>query len=139
MRRTAQSVLLLGSLVWCLAIAAAPLFDLTYVYLFFSTICHQIAGRSWHLSGEPLGLCIRCTSISMGFLCGLLLLRAPNVRWLKISITITAIEWLLAFTLMDSATLRTLTGLLLGATAAPIVRAGMEEAFTRMRTAHESM
>ena len=139
MKGLAHSLVLLCTVIWCLAIAAVPLFHLEPVYLFFSTICHQLPDRSWHLYGEPLGLCIRCTSISLGFLGGLLLLRAPNVRWLKISITITAMQWLLAVTVVDSETLRVLTGLLLGAAAAPIVRAGMEETFIRVRTAHESM
>jgi uncharacterized membrane protein len=135
----AQSALLVCATVWCLAIVAAPLFHLTPVYLFFSTICHQILERSWHLNGVPLGLCIRCTSISLGFLTGLLLLRQPNVRWLKISIVITALEWFFALTVLDSETLRSLSGLLLGATAAPIVRTGVEEMLMRLRTAHEPM
>jgi uncharacterized membrane protein len=138
-KRSVQLALILCSTVWCLAIVAAPLLELTPVYLFFSTICHQIPSRSWHIHGLQLGLCIRCTSLSLGFLGGLLLLRVPNVRWLKISIAITALEWLLAVTVVDSETLRVLSGLLLGAIAAPVVRTGLEETFIRVRTAHESM
>jgi uncharacterized membrane protein len=138
-KRPAQSALVVCTLLWCLAIVAVPLWDLTPVYLFFSTICHQIPSRSWHIYGEPLGLCIRCTAISFGFLSGLLVLRTPNVRWLKIAIAITAAEWLLAVAIVDLETLRALSGLLLGAAAAPIVRAGVEETFMRVRTAHESM
>ena len=62
-----------------------------------------------------------------------------HVRWLKISIAITAMQWLLAVTVMDSELLRVLSGLLLGATAAPVIRTGVEEMFSRVRTAHESM
>ena len=139
MRRPIRLALILCTVLWCLAIVLAPLFHLAPVYLFFSKICHQLPTRSWHLYGEQLGLCIRCTSLSLGFLGGLLLLRVPNVRWLKISIAITALEWLLASTVMDSETLRVLSGLLLGATAAPVIRTGVEEMFVRARTAHESM
>lgn len=138
-KRPVKLALILCTTVWCLAIFLAPLFDLAPVYLFFSRVCHQLPARSWHLYGHQLGLCIRCTSLSLGFLGGLLLLRVPNVRWLKISIAITALEWLLAFTVMDSETLRVLSGLLLGATAAPVIRTGVEELFIRVRTAHESM
>jgi uncharacterized membrane protein len=134
-----QPALVGCTIIWCLAIVAVPLLDLTPVYLFFSTICHQIPSRSWHIYGEPLGLCIRCTAISFGFLSGLLVLRAPNVRWLKIAIAITAGEWLLSAALVDLETLRVVSGLLLGSAAAPIVRAGIEEMFMRVRTAHESM
>jgi uncharacterized membrane protein len=96
-------------------------------------------GPSWHLFGEPLGLCIRCTSISLGFLGGLLLLRASNVRWLKIAIVTTGMQWLLALTILDSEFLRVISGLFLGATAAPIIRDGIEDLFIRVRTAHDSM
>ena len=139
MRGPAQYLLIVCTAVWCLAIVAVPLLDLAPLALFFSTICHQLPARSWHLLGEPLGLCIRCTSISLGFLCGLFLLRIPNVRWFKLAIVITVLEWLVALTVIDSETLRALSGLMLGAVAAPIVRAGVEEMFIRVRTAHESM
>ena len=129
-----------GAATWCLAIVAAPYFHLAPVYLFFSTICHQLPGRSWHLHGEPLAACIRCTSIYVGFLAGLVVLRTPNVRWLKLAATITLMEWLVAAAVFDSEILRVLSGVLLGATAAPIVRTGVEEMLTRsVRTAHESM
>ena len=139
MRGPAQSVLIVCTALWCLAILAVPLFNAAPLALFFSVICHQIPARSWHLLGEPLGLCIRCTSISLGFFCGLLLVRMPHVRWFKLAIVINLVEWLLALTVIDSETLRALSGLMLGAVAAPIIRAGVKEMFIRVRTAHESM
>jgi uncharacterized membrane protein len=136
----ARAALLLGTTVWCLAIVAAPLFHLTPVYLFFSAICHQLPTRSWHLHGEPLAVCIRCTAIYWGFLAGLLVLSKPSARFFKIALVVTGAEWLLAFVLFDSQILRALSGLLLGASAAPIVRTGVGEMFVkRVRTAHESM
>jgi uncharacterized membrane protein len=136
----ARAALLFGTTVWCLAIVAAPLFHLTPIYLFFSAICHQLPSRSWHFHGEPLAVCIRCTAIYWGFLAGLLALSKPSARLFKIALAVTAVEWLLAFVLFDSEILRALSGLLLGASAAPIVRTGVEELFAkRVRTAHEPM
>jgi uncharacterized membrane protein len=139
-KRYVHVILLLAAAVWCLAIVAAPAFQLGSVYFFFSTICHQLPTRSWHIHQGQLGLCIRCSAISFGFLTGFLLLRTPKVRWLKYAIAITAGQWLLAVTLLDSEVLRALSGVLLGATAAPIVRRGVEEMFVNgVKTVHEPM
>jgi hypothetical protein len=135
-----RSLLILGATLWCLAIVAAPIFQLTPIYAVFSAICHQLPARSWHIHGEALAVCIRCAAIYFGFLAGLLILSKPNARWFTIAAGITAAEWLLAFAVFDSAILRALSGILLGASAAPIVRTGVEEMFARrVRTAHESM
>lgn len=140
MSSSARAALLFGTTAWCLAIVAAPLFHLTPIYQIFSAVCHQLPTRSWHIHGEPLAVCIRCTSIYYGFLAGLLTLSKPGARWFRIAVAITAAEWLIAFALFDSEILRALSGLLLGASAAPIVRTGVEEMFAkRVRTAHESM
>lgn len=67
--------------LWCTAIIAAPLFTAwagawqpagEVLYRFFHQICHQFEGRSFHLSGEPLAVCARCSSIYFGFLVGVL-------------------------------------------------------------------
>jgi uncharacterized membrane protein len=135
-----RAALILGTSIWCLAIVAAPLFHLTPIYAVFAAICHQLPARTWHIHGEPLAACIRCTSIYYGFLAGLLVLSKPNARWFRVAVIVTAAEWLLAFAVFDSAILRALSGILLGASAAPLVRTGVEELFTkRVRTAHESM
>ncbi len=140
MNASSRAVLLFGTTVWCLAIVAAPLFHLTPIYLIFSAICHQLPDRSWHIHGEPLAACIRCTAIYYGFLAGLLTLSNPNARLFKIALVITAAEWLLALVVFDSEVLRALSGVLLGASAAPIVRIGVEEMLARKgRTANESM
>jgi uncharacterized membrane protein len=66
---------------WCAGIIAAPLLthanlikSADLVYSFFSHICHQEDARSFHVEGEKLGVCIRCTAIYFGFLAGLLLM-----------------------------------------------------------------
>ena len=43
------------------------------VYQFFHPICHQVEDRSFHILGEPLAVCIRCSSIYFAFLGGVLL------------------------------------------------------------------
>ena len=136
MTRFLRPILILFAGLWCLAILAAPLLGSFPLYAFFSFICHQLPDRSWHLGGEPLGVCIRCTAISFGFLFGLLLGRGASASWFKWALAISICEWLL----LDVGTLRALTGLALGLTAAPIILTGVEEMFTlRIRTAHESM
>jgi uncharacterized membrane protein len=139
-KRQVRKALVLAAAAWCLAIVAAPVFQFGSVYLFFSTICHQLPARSWHIHQGQLGLCIRCTAISVGFLAGFLFLQAPNVDRLKFAIAVTAMQWLLAVALLDSEVLRALSGVLLGASAAPIVRRGVEEMFVYgVKTAHEPM
>jgi hypothetical protein len=70
---------------------------------------------------------------------GLPLVRTTRVGWFKIALALTGIQWLLAIMILDSEVLRVLSGVVLGATAAPIIREGFEELFTKTRTAHESM
>lgn len=136
-RPAALLFLISTTVVLCLAIVAAPAFHLTPLYSLFSLLCHQQPARSWHIQGEPLAVCIRCTSIYSGFLAGLLVLRTPNIRWLKLALAATAMEWALAQVILDLAVLRSITGLLLGGVAAPFVVAGVEQMFTRLT--HESV
>ncbi|MEX1137915.1 MAG: DUF2085 domain-containing protein [Bacteroidota bacterium] len=63
-------ILMLGLVgLWCMAFVAAPLLRLleiplaTFLYSLFSEVCHQFPGRSLHLGGEPLAVCVRCSSI----------------------------------------------------------------------------
>lgn len=75
-KRVYMTILLI-ILIWCLLIFAAPaLWDLGGVfskvslltYQLFSTTCHQLDDRSFHIFGFRLGVCSRCTSIYIGFL-----------------------------------------------------------------------
>jgi uncharacterized membrane protein len=121
------SALLIGSTVWCLAILAAPLTGAPWIYEFFSRICHQDPSRSWYLLGHPLPVCIRCASI---YFAGTLSLWAglkPNSRWLRASLAIMAAEFILARLVVDAAALRSLSGILVGLSAAPFVKQGIEE------------
>lgn len=78
--RLTYAVILSGSALWCALIVSAPaalsapeLRPLSgLVYAFFSPLCHQISARSFHLFGEPLAVCARCSSIYFGFFLGAL-------------------------------------------------------------------
>lgn len=121
------AALLAASTLWCLAIVAAPLFGWSSIYAFFSLICHQQPARSWHLHGEPLAVCIRCASIYFAFAASLWIGLRMNVRWLRLSVLFLACEFLFARFVFDAAWLRSISGVLVGAAAAPFVRAGIEE------------
>ena len=48
-------------------------------------ICHQIPARTFHIDGEPLPLCARCTGIYLGALLGLVGLTLTG-RWRAVSL-----------------------------------------------------
>jgi uncharacterized membrane protein len=122
-----KKTLLILSTLWCLSILAAPLLGLSWVYEFFSRICHQEPERSWQLFGRSLPVCIRCTSIYIAFTISLWLGLKANVRWLRISAAFMICEFVFARLLIDAAPLRSLSGILLGLSAAPFVKQGVEE------------
>ncbi len=76
--RLTYALIVSGAALWCalilLAPAAAARQDFaplgTLLYAFFSPLCHQIDARSFHLFGEPLAVCGRCSAIYFGFLFG---------------------------------------------------------------------
>src|SRR5207302_9212063 len=107
--RRFRAAVLTGSGIWCLLIMAAPMLRISAIYLFFSRICHQDPLRSWHLFGEPLAVCIRCTSIYCGFFLGALLSLPASAKVLKIALALTAMEFIIARVLLDSAWLRAST------------------------------
>lgn len=127
MKNRAYAALLAGSSLWCLSIIVAPLTGLSGVYSFFAIICHQDPARSWHLLGEPLPVCVRCTSICFGFLAALWLRVSPRTQWLRIAFAVMICEFLMARMVADAAIVRSLSGILFGVAAAPFVRQGVEE------------
>ena len=67
--------------VWCAGIIAAPLLRSAGMraysddlYSFYAKVCHQSDARSFHLQGEKIAVCHRCTAVYFGFLAGLLLM-----------------------------------------------------------------
>lgn len=69
--------LLLGAIMWCVMIVAAPLLAHLHhnissglIYFFFSKICHQMPDRSFSIFGKQLAVCSRCSGLYFGFLAG---------------------------------------------------------------------
>ncbi len=127
MKNKTYAALLAGSTLWCLSILAAPVFSLSWVYEFFSRICHQDPARSWHVAGEPLAVCIRCASIYFAFTASLWLGLKARVRWLRLSILLMICEFIFARLVIDAALLRSISGILVGLSAAPFVKQAVEE------------
>jgi hypothetical protein len=129
-RSRTDRVLLAAAAAWCLAIVAAPALHLTFIYNFFAVICHQQPARSWQVAGEPLAVCIRCTSIYFGFLAALAADLPANARMLRIALAANAVQFLFALFVVDSVAFRAASGLALGASAAPFVRIGLNQLFS---------
>jgi uncharacterized membrane protein len=77
----AYIILLGGCFLWCAVLFLPPLLasEVAYfpqlsdaLYRMFSKICHQDDARSFHLLGHKLAVCIRCSSIYLSFLFGVL-------------------------------------------------------------------
>ena len=127
MKNKTYAALLAGSTIWCLSILAAPVFGLRWVYQVFSIICHQNPSRSWTIAGEPFAVCIRCSSIYFAFTASLWLGLKANVRWLRVSMVLMLCEFIFARLVFDTAFLRSISGVLVGLSAAPFVREAFEE------------
>jgi uncharacterized membrane protein len=127
LKKLTYTALLAGSTMWSLSIILAPLFGLTGVYQFFSSICHQNPSRSWHLAGEPFAVCIRCTSIYFAFTVSLWFGLKANVRWLRLSLLLMFCEFVFERLILDAPLLRSISGVLVGLSAAPFVRLALEE------------
>jgi uncharacterized membrane protein len=78
-QRIAHIGIILASLAFCGAIVFPPIlirsgrgsgFAAAAGYFFFSGVCHQIPARSFHVWGQPLAVCARCTGVYAGFLAG---------------------------------------------------------------------
>ena len=109
----------LGCVCW-LALVFAPPFAAPYgevVRWLLNTVCHQIPSRSFHLFGEPLGACHRCTGLYVGFALGVLVWPwlprlaarlAAKPRWVGVFLLPLAIDWAIVVNTPES---RFVTGL----------------------------
>lgn len=141
LRTPARWGLLVACVGW-LALVLAPPFAAPYaevVRWLLNTVCHQIPERSFHLLGEPLGACHRCTGLYVGFALGILVWPwlpslasrlAANPRWIAVFLVPLAIDWALV---VNTSATRFVTGLVAAFPVAllPLV------AFTQ-RTHHDS-
>ena len=90
MKSSVRLYILVAVLVslWCIGILAAPILkhvgwtqSADILYSFFARVCHQDDARSFHIEGDKIGVCIRCSAIYFGFFLGLITL--PLLRMLK--------------------------------------------------------
>lgn len=142
MNLQARKVWLVGLAVaafWAFLILVDPIaksYGLTPVssalYGFHSFICHQMPERSFHLMGEQLGVCSRCTGVYFGILAGFAMCplwrRLDNIEpisriWLFLSLVPIGIDWSLTFFgyWENTHLSRFLTGMILGATCATYI------------------
>lgn len=123
------------SLLWLLLIFLAPLFQLwggvferisSFIYLFFSKVCHQNSNRSFHLFEHKLGVCSRCLWIYAGFFVGTIVYpfkyKLNNVNTPSIWFLMIPMMLLISDVIFDSFGIfmntffsRSLTGFFLGA------------------------
>jgi len=133
MKFTKRTYLALLSLVvlWCGGILLAPAVSATvpgvssFLYSFYSPICHQADARSFHLFGQKLAVCIRCSSIYGSFFLSVLVFAVtqrfsarsmPNRLWIMLAILPMIVDVLLTFTGIHVSTMltRVVTGALFG-------------------------
>ena len=110
------------------------------LYKFFSFICHQIEGRSFHLDGHPFGVCSRCFGVYFGLFAGFVLYpvwrRVDDIEplpriWLFLSMVPIGIDWGLGvFGIWENTHIsRFITGLILGIACATYIIPALVEIF----------
>lgn len=135
-----QNILILLVFLWCFGIFVPVIIPETIAghtaAQLYGVICHQFDSHSFHVNGEPLAVCERCTSIYFGFL--LMLIRLlPRVQQkdfaavpllLIISLPMF-VDGMLSLTHMYEATTlsRVITGSLFGAGLALLLHKTLSE------------
>ena len=125
--------------IWTLTIVAAPVaraygFEAiaSWLYSFFSYICHQLPERSFHMIGEQFGVCSRCFGVYFGLFLGIAAYPVwrgidntePIARfWLFLSLVPVSIDWsLTAFGIWENTQAsRFITGSILGIACATFI------------------
>ena len=119
-------------LTWIALIVAAPIFNASPIYTFFSYICHQIPERSLHVAGHQMAVCSRCSGVYLGLLVGVVIYplwrpldeTEPIARiWLFLSLIPITIDWSLTVLGIweNTHVTRLVTGLILGAACATFI------------------
>ncbi len=150
MRRQAfvvWSVFALLIFAWIFLIVLAPIAEASGsksvaqpIYKFFSFICHQIDGRSFHVEEHPLAVCSRCFGVYCGLLFGFL--TYPLIRrieetepfprfWLFLAMIPMGVDWSLGFFDVWANThwSRFFTGAILGAACGLFIVPALVELF----------
>jgi len=156
-RRLTYAVILSGAALWCALILLAPLVRYSpgfaplsgVLYAFFSPLCHQIDARSFHLAGNPLAVCARCSAIYFGFLLGTIIYPVggnflPPSRTGRMFLVLTAVPMLIDVVLesagvYDSSNLiRALTGSWFGILLPFLIIPGAAEGTSQLYAQHNS-
>ncbi|MBI3788832.1 MAG: DUF2085 domain-containing protein [Ignavibacteriales bacterium] len=146
------SIFLFLVAAWCGLIVAAPLLasytQLTgvasQVYSLFSPICHQFDSRSFHIAGEKLGVCIRCSSIYFSFFASLALyplfrrlesFTVPRIQWLILALMPMALDVMSNLTSIHLSTTvtRTISGIMFGGILPVFLFPPLVEALSQIR------
>jgi hypothetical protein len=86
----------LAAILLVAAIFAAPWLPL--LYLPFAPVCHQIAGRSFHLHGVPLAVCARCLGIYAGVVAAAIHPLKVRTMWIWALVAVNGLDFVLEFT-----------------------------------------
>lgn len=139
---------------WSAAIVAAPFFAAAElngisnpIYYFFSHLCHQMPGRSFHALGHQFAVCSRCSGVYIGLLAGLaaypLLRRLEDIKpfariWLFLALIPIGVDWTLGIVgIWENTHLsRFSTGLILGAACAVYIIPALVEIARNTRLGH---
>ena len=126
-------------LIWLAGILSDPLLRaaegnhhstlLSLLAQVYGRVCHQIGDRSFHIAGNPLAVCARCSGIYAGYLAGLIAYpfarslpqtELPDRRWLIAALVPVAVDVAGGYLGIFENTLasRALTGLIAGAAGA---------------------
>ena len=148
-KRIVYATVLSLTLFWCVLFVSVPFLAeanpsarrlAAVISLFFSSVCHQATERSFHLMGHPLAVCVRCASIYVGFLLGVILYpfirnwndrSFPPRKVLLIGLLPSALEFGVFRLLLNvpDPFFRALSGLILGAVVSLFVIPGLFSAF----------
>lgn len=144
------SVALFATLLWMVLIIAPPvlrLFDINFpadaIFVFFSSLCHQMPERSFHLSGQQLAVCSRCFGVYFGLFAGLLAyplwrelddIEPLPRKWLLLSVLPMSIDW--SLTIFDiwenNHASRFITGMILGGACSTYILPALVEIFRNL-------
>ena len=125
--------------IWVLLIVAAPVAKAngftsfsSPLYHFFSSICHQLPERSFHVAGEQFGVCSRCFGVYFGLVAGFVIyplwrniadIEPLSRFWLFASMIPIGVDWsLTVFGIWENNHFsRFVTGLILGVACATYI------------------
>jgi uncharacterized membrane protein len=146
-----QLILLLLIGLWSAGILLAPMLSAagspigSALYSLYAPVCHQFDHRSFHVDGEKLGVCVRCSAIYFSFFLSSVVLAAwrkkaaaslPAHRWIFVAVIPMGIDAILSLlTGYESTTVsRAVTGALFGLIMPWYVLPLFIEALSQLRT-----